>query len=116
MIRRSREEDLNQIVAIRFFYNFGCTQNRLDAEAGRPIYKVNYCGAMSACDKCTDNHLCEDCSQTPTFSGLKGRDALKKFCMWSFDDKINKEVVFIAHNDSNYDSHFILSYLVENTE
>ena len=30
--------------------------------------------------------------------------------------KINKEAVFIAHNGSNYDSHFILSYLVENTE
>ena len=36
--------------------------------------------------------------------------------MWAFDDKINMEVVFIAHNSSNYDSHFILSYLVENTE
>ena len=36
--------------------------------------------------------------------------------MWAFDDKINKDAVFIAHNGSNYDSHFILSYLVENTE
>ena len=34
--------------------------------------------------------------------------------MWAFDDKINKEVVFIAYNGSDYDSHFMLSYLVEN--
>ena len=40
----------------------------------------------------------------------------KDVCMWAFDDKINMEAVFIAHNDSSYDSHFILSYLVENTE
>ena len=53
---------------------------------------------MSACDKCTDDHPCEDCSQTQTFSGLKGIDALKDFCMWAFDDKINQEAVFIAHN------------------
>ena len=43
-------------------------------------------------------------------------DALKDFCMWAFDDKINQDAVFIAHNGSNYDSHFILSYLIENTE
>ena len=36
--------------------------------------------------------------------------------MWAFDDKINQEAVFIAHNGSNYDSHLIMSYLVENTE
>ena len=38
------------------------------------------------------------------------------FCIWAFDDKFNKKAVFIAHNDSNYDSHLILSYLVENIE
>ena len=95
------------------FYDFECTQNTLDAETNRPVHKVNYCVTMSVCDKCTDDHPCEDCSQTQTFSGLKGRDALKDFCMWAFDDKINMEAVFIAHNGSNYDSHFILSYLVE---
>ena len=98
------------------FYDFECTQNTLDAETDRPVHKVNYCVAMSVCNKCTDNHPCEDCSQTQTFSGLKGRDALKDFCMWAFDDKNNQDAVFIAHNGSNYDSHFIISYLVENTE
>ena len=96
------------------FYDFECTQNTLDTETDPPVHKVNYCVAMSVCDKCTDDHPCEDCSQTQTFSGLEGRDALKDFCMWAFDDKINQEAVFIAHNGSNYDSHFILSYLVEN--
>ena len=71
---------------------------------------------MRSCDKCTDDKPCEDYSQTQTFNGLEGRYALKYFCMWAFDDKINQEAVFIAHNGSNYDSHFILSYLVENTE
>ena len=33
-----------------------------------------------------------------------------------FGDKINQKAVFITHNGSNYDSHFILSHLVENTE
>ena len=36
--------------------------------------------------------------------------------MWEFDDKLNMEAVFIAHNGSNYDSHLIMCYLVENTE
>ena len=40
----------------------------------------------------------------------------KIFGMWAYDDKINMEAVFIAHNGSNYDSHFILFYLVENIE
>ena len=112
---RGREKDRKQTLALRF-YDFECTQNTLDAETDRLVHKVNYSDAMSACDKCTDDHPCEDCSQTQIFSGLKGRDALKDFCMWAFDDKINQEAVFIAHNGSNYDSHFILSYLVENTE
>ena len=47
------------------------------------------------------SHQYIDTLQSPiTFSGLK----------------TNKEVVFIVHNSSKYDSHFILSYLVENTE
>ena len=37
-------------------------------------------------------------------------------CEKCTDDKVNNEAVFIAHNGSNYDSHFILSYLVDNTE
>ena len=71
---------------------------------------------MSACDKCNYDHHCHDCSQIQILRGLRGRDAMKYFGMWAFDDKINKEALFIAHNDSNYDSHFILSYLVEKTE
>ena len=37
-------------------------------------------------------------------------------CMWEFDDNINKDSFVIAHNGNNYDSHLILSYLVESTE
>ena len=65
---------------------------------------------MSVCDKCTNGHSSKDCSQTQPFSGLNGRDAWKDY------DKNNNETVFIAHSDSNYKSHFILSYLVENSE
>ena len=93
MLYRGREKDQKQILALRFS-DFECTKNTLEAETDRPVYKVNYCVAMSACDKCTDDHPCEDSSQTQTFSGLKGSDALKS---------------------SNYGSHFIMSYLVENT-
>ena len=76
MFRGSREEDLNQIVAI-CFYNFE-VKNRLDVQTDRPVHKVNYCVDMSACDKCTDADPYEDCLQPQTFSGLKDRDALKK--------------------------------------
>ena len=76
MVRRGREEDRNQIVAIRF-YDFECTKNTLDAETDRPIHKVNDCFAINACDKCRYDHPC--------------------------DDKINKEAVFMAHKGSNYD-------------
>ena len=89
---------------MRRFYYFECTQNTLDAETGRQVHKVHYCVAISVCDKWIDGHPCEDFSQTQTFSGLRVRDALKNVYMWVFDDKINKETVFI------------LSYLVENTD
>ena len=36
--------------------------------------------------------------------------------MWAFDGNFNQDAIFNAHNDSNYGSHFILYYLVENTE
>ena len=109
MLCRCREKIENK--SWRYvFYDFECTQNTLDAETDRPVHKVKYCGAMSACDKCTDDHPCEDCSQT--FIGLRGNF----FGKWACDDKINIDAVLIAHNGSNYDSHFILSYLVENTE
>ena len=88
----------------------------MDAETNRPFHKVNYCIALSVCDKCTDGHPCEDSSQTQTYSGLNGRDVIKDVCMWAFDDKINKEAIFIAHHGSNSDYYFILSYLVVNTE
>ena len=52
------------------------------------------------------------------FSREEDRDKILaiRFYVFEFDDKINRETVFIAHNDINYDSHCILSYLVENTE
>ena len=114
MLHRSREEDRNQIVATRFFTTFSVPDTRWILKLANPVHKINYCAVMSACDKRTDDHACEDCFQT--FSSLKGREALQYFCMWAFDDKLNKEAVFIAHNDSNYESHFILSCLVDNTE
>ena len=49
MLRRGRVEDRNQIVAIRF-NDFDCTQNTLDAETDRPVYKLNYSVAMNAYD------------------------------------------------------------------
>ena len=36
--------------------------------------------------------------------------------MWAFDHPVNEGPVFITHNSSNYDSHFILSYLITNGE
>ena len=39
-----------------------------------------------------------------------------KFCKWAFDHPVNEGAVFIAHNSSNYDAHFILSYLIRNGE
>lgn len=37
------------------------------------------------------------------------------FCRWAFY-KVNRGATFIAHNSGNYDSHFILKYLIENNE
>ena len=71
---------------------------------------------MSICDKCPDDGLCDDCLPVHTFSGLGGQNALEKFCKWAFDHPVNEGAVFIAHNSSNYDAHFILSYLITNGE
>ena len=48
--------------------------------------------------------------------GLGGQNALEKFCKWAFDPPVIEGAVFIAHNSSNYDAHFILSYLITNGE
>ena len=37
------------------FYDFECTQNMIDTETKQPVHEVNYCIAMSICDKCPDD-------------------------------------------------------------
>ena len=99
------------------FYDFECTQNSIDDETNRPVHVVNYCVAMSVCHKCpSDVEPCENCAAVRVFSGLRGEDALVNFCKWACDDPSDSKAVFVAHNASNYDSHFILSYLVDNAE
>ena len=98
------------------FYDFECTQNTIDTETKRPIHEVNYCIAMSICDKCPDDGSCDDCLPVHTFSGLGGQNALEIICKWAFDHPVNEGVVFIAHTSSNYDAHYILSYLITNGE
>ena len=98
------------------FYDFECTQNTIDTETKRPVHKANYCIAMSICDKCPDDGSCDDCLPVHTFSGLGGQNALDKFCKWAFDHPVNQGAVFITHNSSNYDAHFILSYPITNWE
>ena len=62
------------------FYDFECTQNTIDTETKRPVHEVNYCIAMSICDKCPDDGSCDDCLPVHTFSGLGGQNALENFC------------------------------------
>ena len=71
---------------------------------------------MSIYDKCPDDGSCADCLPVHTFSGLGGQNALENFCTWAFDHPVNEGAIFIAHNSSNYDAHFILSYLIKNGE
>ena len=113
---RVREKRSKTNLGVTFFYDFECTQNTLGAEIDRPVHKVNYCVAMSACDKCTDDHPCEDYSKNENIQRSQGQRCPQRFCMWQVDDKINMEAVFIEHNGSNYDSHLTMSYLVENTK
>ena len=47
---------------------------------------------------------------------IRWSNVLDKFCKWAFDHPVNEWAVFIAHNSSNYDAHFILSYLIRNWE
>ena len=68
------------------------------------------------CDIYPDNGLCDDCLPVHTFSGLCGQNGLEKCCKWAFDHPVNEGAVFIAHNSSNYDAHFLLSYLITNGE
>ena len=91
------------------FYDFECTENTIDTETKRLVHEVNYCIAMSICDKCPDDGSCVDCLAVHTFSGLGSQNVLEKFCKWAFGHIVNEGAVFIAHNSSNYDVHFILS-------
>ena len=98
------------------FYDFECTQNTIGTETKRPVHEVNYCITMSIYDKCPDDGLCDDCLSVHTFSGLGGQNALEIFCKWAFYQPVNEGAVFIADNSSNYDAHFISSYLITNEE
>ena len=71
---------------------------------------------MSICDKCPDDGSCDDCLPVHTFRGLDGHNPLEFFCKWAFDHLVNEGAVFIAHNSSDYDDHFKLSYLITNGE
>ena len=52
---------------------------KTDTETKRPVYEVNYCIAMSICDKCPDDGSCDDCLPVHTFSGLGGQNVLETF-------------------------------------
>ena len=81
-------------------------KTRLTTETKRPVHEVNYCIAMSICDKCPDDGSCDDCLSVRTFSGLGGQNALDKFCKWAFDHPVNEVGSHsLAHNSSNYDAH-----------
>ena len=97
------------------FYDFESTQNTIDNDTGRYVHVVNYCVAMSVCHRCEADEPCDTC-KIHTFSGLNGRNALNDFCAWAFDSPENRGATFIAHNGSNYDQHFLLSYLIDNAE
>ena len=71
---------------------------------------------MSICDKCPDDGLSDVCSPVHTFSELVGKNALEKVCKWDFDHPVNEGAVFIVQYSSNYDAHFILSYLITKEE
>ena len=86
-------------------YDFECTQNTIDTETKPPVHEVNYCIAMSICDKCQDDGSCDDSLPVHTFSGLGGQNAFANFCKWAFDHPVNEGAVFIAYNSSNYDAH-----------
>ena len=101
---------------IYVFYNFECTQNTIDTDIKQPVHEVNYCIAMSICDKCPYDGSCDNCVPVHTLSGLGGQHALQNFGTNAFDHPVNEWAVFIAHNSSNYDTHFILSYLITNRE
>ena len=78
------------------FYDFKCTQNTIDTETELPVHEVNYCIAMSICDKCPDEGSCDNCLSVDTFSGLGGQNNLEN--VWAFDHPVNEGAVFIAHN------------------
>ena len=90
------------------FYEFEFTQNTIDTETKRLVHEVNYCIAMSICDKCPDDGSCDDCLPVYTFSGLSGQNGIENICKWAFDHPVNEGAVFIAHNSSNYDAHFYI--------
>ena len=86
---------------IYVFYDFECTQNTIDTETKRPVHKINYCIAMSICDKCPEGGSCGNCP-VDTLSGIGDQNALENFSNWIFYHPVNKEAIFIAHNSSNY--------------
>ena len=96
------------------YYDFECTQNDICETTGAYLHKPNYCIAISSCDKCSDVP-CADCNGIHVFSGLDGDCCLQQFGKWCFSP-INRGATFIAHNAGNYDSHFILKYLIDNKE
>ena len=64
---------------------------------------------MSICNKCPDKRSCDDCLPVHT-------NVIANFCKWAIDHIVNEEAVFIAHNSSTYDAHFMLFNLITHGE
>ena len=73
------------------------TMYTIDTEPKRPVHEVNYCIAMSICDKCPDDGSCDDCLPVHTFSGLGGQNALEEFWKFKFSrKKIHTNAAFMC--------------------
>lgn len=115
----SRRKDDESFLYV--FFDLECTQDqKLGDYTDRFVHIANLCITQQICSDCiTDENIINACSSCGVREHVfYGNECISMFFAHYFNPSIQKKfqsIVFIAHNMSGYDGHFILRHIYSNS-
>jgi len=110
----SRQPKTNETLFI--FYDLETRQESVQSD-GSLLHEPNLCVFRQCCDVCidTDKVVCEKCGLR--LQKVKCDDPITPFMHHIFTIRMKfKRVVIIGHNAGGFDHHFLLNYIINNTD